>query len=123
MINLIKSIYTKEPVVIEKLDLGMMIGVTNMLRYDISNIKVLKNMIDMLYYLEPKHYLTLLILLIPKKEQVPWLKKVTLQTTEFDSLLGKIQYVLGWTNRELEIHRPYLQTIDREYWSKQLGVK
>jgi len=122
MYNIIKSIYMKVPVT-EQFDSGTMIGITNTLRYDVSNIKILKNMIDMLYYLEPRHYLTLLILLIPKKEQVPWLKKVTLQTTEFDSLLGKIQYVLGWTDRELEIYKPYLHNIDREYWSKQLGVK
>ena len=123
--NIINNIYKKEAMVLEmKPDLGLCIALTYFLRYDIDNLPILKKLVDIMYYVEPKHYLMLLFICIPRKWKAPFLKKVTLQKNELSTLLGKIQKTLKWSNREIQIHQPLLEKIiDKEYWRKELGVK
>ena len=126
LFDVISKLYRKEPMRLSHIDQGFCIAITNTLRFDVDNIAALKKAIEYLFYIDPKHYLILLFLLIPKKDYVPSLKKVTLQIDEFSSLYDKIKYVLDWSVRELNFHRPILSSLlsnDKEKWCKELGVK
>jgi hypothetical protein len=124
MFDLIKSIYRKEPMKVDELDLGICIALTSTLKNDPDNLPILKKLLQVLYYIDPKNYVILLFLSIPRKFSVPFLKGVKKLDKPENVLYNKIQSVLGWSKRELKFHEPILdKIIDKDYWGKELAVK
>jgi len=123
--EIIKAIYKKEVLVIDKIDVTLCIILTNILKLDRNNLPNLKKIIQYLFFIEPKRYIMLLFVGIPKNSYPPFLKKVEKQKPEKnDLLLMKIQYILNWSTRELNRNKLLLdKVIDRNLWKNELGVK
>lgn len=120
----IKSIYKKDyietnPSTTENLTL------TKWFSFDKNNLSCLKYVFSFIFYLKPQNYLYMLWLNIPKQYKVPFLKKIIPKEQIEDSLLNRIQCVLGWSNRELILHKYIIEKMilkDKVYWSEHLGV-
>ena len=122
--NIINNIYKKEIIIIDKIDIGLCITINNILKLNINNLIYLKNIIDYLFYIEPKRYLMLLFIIIPQNNK-PYFKgvKKSIEQKE-DKLYNKIVYIFNWSFKELKRQKPILdRTINREYWSKILAIE
>ncbi|KKL91264.1 hypothetical protein LCGC14_1896460 [marine sediment metagenome] len=100
---------------------------TKWLGYDKDNLPYLKKIVPYFYYLEPNHYFYLLYFNIPRKMDVPNLRKITKPTKKKDNpLVVRIQEVLQWSNREVKENMNILEKvilINKKYWKEELGVK
>jgi len=106
-------------------DMSTNIVLTKWLSFDASNLKTLKKILTYLFYIEPLHYYYLLYFNIVKKNKTPFLNKSTKIEIKDDKLLNKIQYIMGWSNRELSYNMEILTKcilIDRKRWNRELGV-
>lgn len=122
--NIINSIYKKEIITIDKIDIGLCIALTNILKLNKNNLIYLKKIIGYLFYVEPLRYLMLLFIFIPQNKYPPFIKGIEKIKDKEDLLYNKIAYLYDWGNKELNLQKPILdKVIDRSYWSNQLGVK
>lgn len=123
--EVIKAIYKKEQLILDKIDIGLCIALTNILRLDKNNLIYLKDIINYLFYIDPKRYLMLLYCVIPYNNYAPFLKgSKKKEELKEDKLYNKIAYVLNWGSKELERQKHILdKVINREDWAKSLGVK
>ena len=123
--DLVKSIYRKQPMKLEDAaDLGLCLGLTNIFKLNPLNSNILKKLSYYIFFVEPRHYLILLFLLIPYQQYVPFYNAIKKQENKKDKLYEKIKYVLGWSDKELQLHTSLLnKVIDREYWCNELAVK
>lgn len=123
----LKSIYRKDKKGLpEKYDTQLGITLTKWLSFYYPNVTYLKNIIPYIFYLEPEHYFYLLYCSVPKKQEVPFVKKPPTSEEEKNPLLSKLQYILGWSDKDLIYNMPILkQTVlkNEEYWKIELGVK
>jgi len=120
---LIKSIYTKKTLNIEEVESYHNIAILKWLSYDSSNLATLEEISKYFFYLSPELYLKLIYLSIDKKEQVPFLHKITKETKKENELYNKIRDTLRWTDRELRLYSRLLdKIIEPKYWKQQLGV-
>jgi hypothetical protein len=122
--EVVNSIYKKQPMVVDKLDIGLCIALTNILRLNKNNLLVLKKIVNYLFFIEPKRYLMLLFVSIPQQTP-PFIKGIKKQEEQKEDLLyTKISYILDWSKKELKLYKPLLdKIIDRKYWCSELGVK
>lgn len=119
----IKSIYKKNKLDTNEVESFHNIAIQKWLSIDKDNLSVLKSISKYFYYLEPKLYLQLLYLCIPKKEQPPFLHKIEKETKKENELYNKIRDTLRWTDRELKLYSRLLdKIIEPKYWKSQLGV-
>uniref|UniRef100_A0A6M3L1A2 Uncharacterized protein n=1 Tax=viral metagenome TaxID=1070528 RepID=A0A6M3L1A2_9ZZZZ len=122
--DIIKSLYKKEAITVDKIDLTLCIILTNILKLDTKSLPNLKKIIHYLFFIDPKRYLMLLFIMIPQNKYPPFLKSIKKIEKKDDTLFKKIQYIIDWGDRELEIHKNLLEkVIDRDFWKKELGVK
>lgn len=122
--SILKGIYKKEQLVIEKIDIGLCIALTNILKLDKNNIQPLRKIIDYLFYLEPKRYIMLLFIIIPFNKYPPFLKGIEKKKVEKEDLLyNRIAYQFDWSSTELQKNKYILdKIIDRDYWKKELSI-
>ena len=122
----ITAIYKKDPKEIE-VNTSICLTLTKWLSWDVSNLEVLSKVFPFIFYLSPKHYYYILWLNIPEKSKMPYLKKYSEDKEETESeLVKKIQKVLGWSNRELLLHKKIINNVilkDEIHWRKELGIK
>ena len=124
LINIIDSIYKKDKIIIDKVDIGLCIALNNVLRLNMNNLIYLKKILKFMFYIEPKRYLMLLFIIIPQNNK-PYFKgvKKSIEQKE-DKLYNKIVYIFNWSFKELKRQKPILdRTINREYWSKILAIE
>ena len=122
--SIINSIYKKEQLIIDKIDIGLCIALTNILKLNKNNLIYLKKIISYMFYVEPLRYLMLLFIFIPQNKYPPFIKGIEKIKDKEDLLYNKIAYLYDWGNKELNLQKPILdKVIDRSYWSNQLGVK
>lgn len=123
--TILKGIYKKEPLIIEKIDVSLCIALTNILRLDKNNIFHLKKIINYLFYLEPKRYIMLLFVTIPYNKYPPFLKGIEKKKEEKEDLLyNKIAYIFDWSKKELTKNKYILdKVIDKDYFRKELAIK
>ena len=116
LFDVLKTIYTKGRDKPENVDMGMCIVLTKFLSYCPDNKEVLNELIPMMYWIEPQHYFALLYTKIPRKSRMPFYKMSKKDKVEEDKLIKKIQYVMGWSNRELQSNMEILEMyiIDEE---------
>jgi hypothetical protein len=122
--SVLKGIYKKEQLVIDKIDIGLCIALTNILKLDKNNILSLRRIIDYLFYLEPKRYIMLLFIVIPFNKYPPFLKGIKKKEEEKEDLLyNRIAYQFDWSSTELKKNKYILdKVIDRDYWRKELSI-
>ena len=121
-LDILNTLYKKDKVCYN-VTLGECIALTKTLVKDINNIKALSKCIDYLFYIDPNHYFYLLYFNIPRKNFIPKLIQIEKQTVKEDKLLNKIQYVLGWSNRELNFNKRILEfTIDSKQYKKEMAI-
>ena len=101
-------------------DQGTCIGLTKTISRDPDALHVLKNMVQYLFYIEPKHYFYMLYFNIPYKKFFKFIK-VEKQEEKKDELIEELKRLFGWSERELSYHLPILATIDRKFWREELG--
>jgi hypothetical protein len=127
LFDILKSIYTKTQINIQ-IDAGTTIVLNRWLSYDKDNVEHLKRILPYFYYLTPQNYYDLLFFNIPKKQVVPFLRKIekTEKPVKEDKVLERIQYLLDWSQRELNFNRQLLLKQiepDRKIWEMELGLK
>jgi len=122
--EIIKSIYEKRKLDIN-IDRPLNIILLKWLSWDENNVKYLKELVSKEYHtiLEPNHFYILLFLGI-KHSKTPYLGKIKIKEKKENKLYNKIKYVLGWSEKELEISKNILdKVINIKYWKKELGIK
>ena len=122
--DIIRNIYQKKKEIPE-FNNGFAIVINKWLSQDKDNISPLKSILKYMFYIEPEHYYFLLFFNIPKKNRVPFFKNKKEKKVEETELVKKIQYILGWSNRELEHSRSMLEATvltEPSYWKGQLGL-
>ena len=123
----IKCLYLKDKRLMpEVIDTQLCLTLNKWLSFDKNNIQIVKKLIPLVYFIEPRHYFYLLYFNIPRQYKVPFLKKPVKNEEKKNlqyEVYQKIRYVLGWSQRELKINKEILdRTIDVNYWKKELGV-
>ena len=122
---IINMLYNKKKIAINP-DTSLNLTLSKWLSYDKNNLACLKKILKYQFSISAKHYFYLLFFNIPKKFKAPFLKKITKEKPKENKLLDKIQYVLGWSKKDILKSREVLNlTIltDKKYWKKELGVK
>jgi len=123
--DIINMLYTKKKIDINP-DTSLNLTLSKWLSYDKSNLLTLKKILKYQFSISAKHYFYLLFFNITKKFKAPFLKKITKEKPKENKLLDKIQYVLGWSKKDILKSREVLNlTIltDKKYWKKELGIK
>lgn len=123
--DIIKTIYQKNKVNIE-VDTTLCMTLNKWLSFDKDNINIIKNKLNYLFYIEPKHYFYLLFFSIPRKTKIPFFNKIEKDIEKEDKLLNKVKHILNWSEVEIEKNKKILkETIikNSDYWKKELGVK
>jgi len=125
LFEILRIIYEKreigEDITLDNTDL---IFLNKWLSFDSNNLKYLSSILPYLFFIEPIHYFYLLYFNIPHKYRTPFLKNYKKQNKEENILYNEIAKVLQWSDRELNLNRNILdKVIDKEYWSKELGLK
>jgi len=123
--DIINMLYTKKKIDINP-DTSLNLTLSKWLSYDKLNLLTLKKILKYQFSISAKHYFYLLFFNITKKFKAPFLKKITKEKPKENKLLDKIQYVLGWSKKDILKSREVLNlTIltDKKYWKKELGIK
>lgn len=124
--DIIKAIYQKTKVDFTA-DTSLCLIMTKVLSREKNNLPILKQILQYQFYIEPQHYFYLLFLGIPKQYRVPFFKKIAKEKPKTESkVVEKIKYVLGWSQREVELNREIIDKIilpEQKYWKMQLGIK
>ena len=123
--DIIRDIYLKSKRPLPKIDIPFLIPINHWLSYDRNNLPYLKRVLPYLFYIEPIHYFYLLYFNIPKTSRVPFLKKIEKEKIIDDKLLSKIQYVMKWSNKELNLNKPILEKVltNKKYWENEVGIQ
>lgn len=122
-LDALKTIYTKEKLEVV-LDNSTILGLNKVLSKEESNIQALKKIIPFLFYISAENFFYLLYFIIPQRGYVPKTFKTEKEEEKEDKLIDRIQYTLGWSNRELSYNKKILEScIDRDYWKQKLGCK
>jgi len=123
--SIINMLYTKKKVDI-KPDTQLNLTLSKWLCKDKDNLEKVKNLMKYQFSISPKHFFYMLYFSIPKKFKAPFLKKITKEKPKENKLLDKIQYVMGWSKKDMLKNKEVLNlTIltDKKRWKKELGVK
>jgi hypothetical protein len=123
--DIIKGIYKKEKIDLSEINNSLLITLNKWLSYDKDNLESLKNILEYLFEIDPECYFILLYLNIPKKQNVPFLRKIFKIDKKKDELLEKIKYHFDWSDKELEYNMSILkETIlkNKKYWKKEFGL-
>ena len=122
--DVLKTIYTKQKLEVVD-DLGFLISLVKTLSKDTKNLKVLKNLEQYLFYIEPKHFFYLLYFSIRQQNFVPKLIKTEKKEEKENKTYDRIQHIFGWSNRELKANKIILDKVitDKKFWNDELGVK
>lgn len=127
MYDYFKNIYTKVEKFPETYEIGLNIAITKWLSKDSRYIGIVKRVLSYIYSISPKHYYWLLFLSIPRATYPPKMVKTEREEkTAHKPLFKKIQYVLKWSDRELNRNMPMLEKLiipNKKYWEQELGVK
>lgn len=120
----IRNLYTKNKS-IQELNNGILITINKWLSFDKDNIEPIKKTLKYLFFIEPKHYYYLLFFNIPRRTNIPFLKKPKTIDEKTDKLLTKIKEYLGWSNREVKFNYKVLELTvlkNKKYWTKEFGL-
>ena len=124
--ELIRKIYQKEDISdITNIDTSMCIIISKYLSYDKDNLPILKKLVHFIFYIEGINYIYLLWLSIPKKDRVPFLKKIDKKEEKKIKLYEEIKEVLEWSERELQFNKSILDKVImpyKKYWEKEFGI-
>jgi len=124
MFNLVRALYRKQGNS-QLIDTGLIITLNKWLSFDKENLAILKQFLQYLFWIDPIHYFYLLYFKLPYKWEC-FIDKVDAEKLEEpeDELLDKIQYIMGWSKRELNYNVPLLNIIlkDRKHWNKEFGI-
>jgi len=125
--DIIKSIYNKTKLdANEFIDVGICIGISRWLAQDKNNLHILSKIIDYIFYLDPKHYIYLLIFNF--KGSMPYFKKKNKEDSKSEKgnkLIEKAFMILRPSDREKDLYRPILAKefdVNSQEWKKYLGV-
>jgi hypothetical protein len=110
--EIVKGIYKKQPLEVDKIDVSLCIALTNILRLDLNNLEVLKKLTNYLFFIEPKRFLMLLFIKIPQRLTPPFLKGVSkLKDEKENKDYEKIAYRFNWSKKELLINTQILNKL------------
>ena len=90
-----------------------------------QTIRYVKEVLPFLFWIRPEHYFYLLYFSLPYYDKQPFFARVAKEEIKENKLLNKLQYVMGWSNRELRNNKQLLNKLiltNKEYWEKELGV-
>jgi len=122
--NVIRSLYTKNTNS-ETISQELCPTLIKWLSFDKTTIRYLKTLIPFLFYIEPQHFYYLLFFTLPKSS-VPYFKKKDIKKEQEEKkLVEKIQYILNWSDRELQFHKNVIQKLilpNKKYWCEEFGL-
>jgi len=123
--ELIEIIYQKTPLPNCDYDTQICFTVSKYLSMDPNESSKVKRIMDYIFYIEPKHYIYLLYLCISKNPHPPYLKITKSKEKKPNKILEKVQYILNWTNREMQVNDKLLSLIfkDEKKWKQELAIK
>jgi len=125
----IQEVYTKRGSVkeLDKADEGWVsIYLNKVLIHDVKNAQIMSKIIDYHLYMKPQEYFYLLCLAIPKDLCYnKFYPKKKVKDEEEDILITKIREVLGWSQREYQLHKNIIERVvlnDRPKLCKEFGI-
>ena len=125
----IQEVYTKRGSVkeLDKADEGWVsIYLNKVLIHDPKNAQIMSKIIDYHLYMKPQEYFYLLCLVIPKDLCYnKFYPKKKVKDEEEDILITKIREVLGWSQREYQLHKNIIERVvlnESDRWSQEFGI-
>jgi len=130
LFDVIKSIYEKKEINFE-FDNGFLIVLMKWLSCDRRNINALLYINKFLFFIGPKHLYKLIFLYsVGGRQPFLQLNRTTdgilgrKNDERGNDLLCEISRTFRWSRRESELLKDILEkVIDKEYWSKEFGLK
>ena len=121
--ELLRSIYEKTKPQVTGLETWHNIQLCKWLSQNTIITSTVARLIPYMFYVEPAHFFYLLWFSVPKQAMVHPPKKVTVDMND-SLLLNKVQDILQWSPREMELNKSVLNHVlkDEQYWIEQLGV-
>ena len=124
LFEIIRVIYSKKKLDIDS-DTTTNMTLSKWLSFDRDNLECISKVLLFLFWVKPQHYIYLLWFNIPKKFNVPFLKKPSQENNEEENeLFNKIKDVFNWSQREFFLYKPLLNKVilpNQEYWQEKLG--
>jgi len=122
--NVIRSVYSKSNIDME-IDNSTNILLVYYLGLDKDNLPTLARIAEFSYYITSDSLFYLIWLSVKGKDKTPFLRGFKRKETEKEnSLYEKIRYILGWSQKELDLNRSILdKVIDKSIWKERLGIK
>jgi hypothetical protein len=122
--SLLETIYSKRKLETTE-DQGLCIALSKTLAKDQDNLNILREVVQYLFYINPKHYFYLLYFTIGKKNRVPTLIKTEKKDKTDNKIYDRIQHIFQWSNKERLSNTVLLDKIitDKKFWNDELGVK
>jgi hypothetical protein len=120
LFDLIKNIFTKNLLDVE-VTIGDSISLSKWISLDIGSIKYVRK-VSKYIFITPVHFYYLLYFIIPKG-RTPFLKKIEKVSIKNNDLFEKTKYLFDWSSKELSYNKFVLNTLDKSYWNKELGIK
>ena len=122
-INILHSICKKQPLLYDSKEFINFIAVGKSLAKEPIYLRHLKLFSKYLWYLKNEQPYYFLYCTIPSGD-TPKFKKIIKEELEENKIYDKIQEVLGWSKRELKLHRNILdRVIDEKHFKKEFGYK
>ena len=122
--ELYKALYNKTKPNVEHIESGINICINQWLSLIPSQVPNAKELVDHFFYISPRNYYYLLYFGV--RGSFAFKKKPTALDMNEDLLLRKVQYILGWTDREIQLSSAVLkETIlkDKDKWMELLAVQ
>ena len=119
------SIYRKDPIEDMCSDMTLNIVLNKWLGLHKDNLRVVRDLIPFMFYVEPFHYFCLLYFSIQERSYSPKVNNYKKVECKENKLLDRVRYVLGWSKRELLLQQKIIDiTIlkNESYWKKELGI-
>jgi hypothetical protein len=124
----IKALYTKNLYGLDdldKLEVWQLMSIIKWLGYDENTIKDIKEVVKLIFDIEPKYLFYMLYMVIPKQDKVPFIHKVEKEEIKISDLYEEIARFLGWSERETMLNRHLLDKVvlpNKTYWRKEFGL-
>ena len=124
--ELLKCLYQKTEPNLAQIETWVNIQLNKWISTDQNSCVAIRKLIPYLLYIEPKHYYYLLWFNVRKQYKVPFYKLPKVVEIEQDTVVKRIQEILGWSNAEVKKNSDVLKSeilTNKDHWMVELGIE
>lgn len=122
--DLFLSLYNKNKMNLDRVDTGMMIGLSKWISNDPLNLSWLKKIIQYQFYINPRHYFYMLYFGIRKEYREYPFAGVKKLKKEENVFYDKLKYLFNWSEKEFQFNKPILEHLNlRKEWARKVGLE